>query len=656
MDAPVEPGLPPKPEPVYPTAHQRFILWTALSALAVSMLLAVAALVFFGFISFLGWCYPILLPIGLAVIIALVLEPLVNQVQKRGLNRSNATLVVCILSIVAFLLFWAPLVSMTGSFVTTLPKTLNEGVNKLQATLASQVDLPPADHSVTAATGTTETPPSTNAPGTVPVEVALTASSPENNQLGLCLWLKAGTGVTADTKGRVSRWVDQSPGKHDAYQANTDRQPTVLTNGLNGQPVIEYHDDTWLSTHDVVTSGQDYSVLVVSTLGKASGPLYNGEPGKSGWGFDRAGDLPTYAIDVAGSGQQTFGTVEHADKVQLLAVTREATTTRFFAYGKLVGKDTLPMIAPAGVTSIGATRDGKSFAGKIAEIIVYNRAISNLERQQIELYLADKYDLPLSGTASGKERKLGNHQSEIQKWLTANIPAIQDAIQKNLAALAYSILGPVGQAFGFVLGFGFVPIYVYYFLADQEQISRHWHDYIPLRRSPLRDEVISVLTEINTSLVSYFRGQIIVAGCNGVLTWIGLWIIGVPYSLPLGIITGALSIVPFLGIIASIIPALLLGFLSAKGDPTWQWLSPLLVVGVFTLVQMCESMFITPRVQSHSTGLHPLAIILGILFWSLLLPGLLGPIVAVPLTCALVVLMRRYVWKESLEAEEPVSP
>jgi predicted PurR-regulated permease PerM len=137
-----------------------------------------------------------------------------------------------------------------------------------------------------------------------------------------------------------------------------------------------------------------------------------------------------------------------------------------------------------------------------------------------------------------------------------------------------------------------------------------------------------------------------------VLTFIGLAIIGVPKALVLGIITGALSIVPFLGIICSIIPAVLLGFLSAKADPTLQWLRPLLVLVVFAVVQMTESMFITPRVQSHSTGLHPLAIILGILFWSMLLPGLLGPIVAVPLTCAVVVLLRRYVWQVKKTAPE----
>jgi predicted PurR-regulated permease PerM len=250
-------------------------------------------------------------------------------------------------------------------------------------------------------------------------------------------------------------------------------------------------------------------------------------------------------------------------------------------------------------------------------------------------------ELPLAQPeASGHD----NTHAAIQAWLKTNLPSIQEMVQKNLANLVYSALGPVGQAFGFLLGFGFVPIYVYYFLVDQERITKHWHEFVPLRQSRLRDEVVSVLAEINTSLVSYFRGQIIVAGCNGVLTWIGLAIIGIPYSLVLGIITGALSIVPFLGIICSIIPAVLLGFLSAKDDSTLQWLRPVLVIVVFALVQMTESMFITPRVQSHSTGLHPLAIILGILFWSMLLPGLLGPIVAVPLTCAVVVLLRRYVW------------
>jgi predicted PurR-regulated permease PerM len=427
MDAPLEPESPGS----YPTPRQRHVLWTALTALAVLSLLGVAGLVFFGFITFLSWSYPILLPIGLGVIIALVLEPIVGFFQTRGMKRETAALTACLLVVVGFLLFWAfllpPLVSQTGDFFKSLPDMVSNGLGKLNSSLTSAPENPPIELPATPAL-----PPPTNLP-------------PVTNQL-------------------------------------------------------------------------------------------------------------TLAVPPA-----------HPPESELLPP-----ETNHYQQGR----------------------------------------------------------------------------DEIQAWLKTNLPAIQESVQKNIATVIYSALGPVGQAFGFLLGFGFVPIYVYYFLADQDKITKHWHELVPMRRSPLRDEVVSVLSEINTSLVSYFRGQIIVAGCNGVLTWIGLMIIGIPYSLVLGIITGALSIVPFLGIICSIIPALLLGFLSAKDDSTLQWLRPVLVLVVFTVVQMTESMFITPRVQSHSTGLHPLVIIIGILFWSMLLPGLLGPIVAVPLTCAVVVLLRRYVWQE----------
>ncbi len=428
MDAPESSEPNAERETAYPTSRQQRILWTALTTVAVTSILGVSALVFYGFISLLSWSYPILLPIGLAVIVALVLEPVVTFAQHRGLTRETATLTVCILSVIGFGLFWfflsQPLVDQGGQFFRNLPGWINAGVDQLETSMNEPAEKGLLDlHSTPAATA-----------------------------------------------------------------------PLVPTNSL---AIVE--------------------------------------------------PPPT----------------------QTLA---------------------LPVAAPESST-------------------------------------------------------MSRGPSAFQTWLKSSLPAIQDTIQKNLTNLVYSAVGPVGQAFGFLLGFGFVPIYVYYFLSDQENITKHWHEFVPLRRSRLRDEVVSVLAEINKSLVSYFRGQIIVAGCNGVLTWIGLWIIGVPYSLVLGIMTGALSIVPFLGIISSIIPALLLGFLSAKDDPTWQWLRPVLVLVVFAAVQMTESMFITPRVQSHSTGLHPLAIILGILFWSMLLPGLLGPIVAVPLTCAAVVLLRRYVWQ-----------
>jgi predicted PurR-regulated permease PerM len=440
---------PPDPLPVsHPTGSQRRILWTALTALAVLALVGVAGLVFFGFVAFLSWCYPILLPIGLAVLIALVLEPLVSMLQKkRNMKRENAALSACLLTVIGFVLFWAflsgPLIDSAAKFFQNLPDYFSTGLEKLNEATSSQ-------------------------PAAAPL---------------------------LELRSKVAE-----PETAPAPEPNTNAPLTV---------------------------------------------------------------------------------------------------------------------APAPLTK-------------------------NLEKP-----VEPDTDLVRHGPTA------------FQQWMTTNLPAMEQGVQKNVGNFLYSALGPVGQAFGFLLGFGFVPIYVYYFLAEEEQISKHWHEYVPLRRSQLRDEVVSVLAEISQVLVSYFRGQIIVAGCNGVLTFIGLAIIGVPYSLVLGIITGALSIVPFLGIICSILPAMLLAFLAANDSKQWlwlrytgldnstlQWVLPLLVLAVFALVQMSESMFITPRVQSHSTGLHPLTIIIGILFWSMLLPGLLGPIVAVPLTCAVVVLLRRYVWGE----------
>ena len=95
---------------------------------------------FFGFVAFLSWCYPILLPIGLAVLIALLLEPLVSTLQKkRKMKRENAALAACLLTVIAFILFWAflsgPLIDSGARFFQNLPDYFSTGLEKLnQAT------------------------------------------------------------------------------------------------------------------------------------------------------------------------------------------------------------------------------------------------------------------------------------------------------------------------------------------------------------------------------------------------------------------------------------------------------------------------------------------------------------------------------------------
>jgi predicted PurR-regulated permease PerM len=75
------------------------------------------------------------------------------------------------------------------------------------------------------------------------------------------------------------------------------------------------------------------------------------------------------------------------------------------------------------------------------------------------------------------------------------------------------------------------------------------------------------------------------------------------------------------------------------------------VTGIFVVVQQIDGLFITPKIVGESVGLHPMTVIVSVFMWSLLMGGLLGAILAVPLTATLKVLLKRYVWEKRLRAE-----
>src|SRR5207237_4599636 len=100
-----------------------------------------------------------------------------------------------------------------------------------------------------------------------------------------------------------------------------------------------------------------------------------------------------------------------------------------------------------------------------------------------------------------------------------------------------------------------------------------------------------------------------------------------------------LTMIPYIGIVVCWIPALIIAAFQF-GD----WTHPLVVTGIFILIQNLEGMFYAPRIVGQSVGLHPMTVIVSIFVWGLLIGGLLGPILAVPLTATIKVLLTRYVW------------
>ncbi|WP_395731593.1 AI-2E family transporter [Prosthecobacter sp.] len=229
-------------------------------------------------------------------------------------------------------------------------------------------------------------------------------------------------------------------------------------------------------------------------------------------------------------------------------------------------------------------------------------------------------------------------------WVKTTLPKLPGIVWTFLRTSVGGFLG----VFGFLLSFIIVPLYLYYFLIESANIQEQWSDYLPLRASAFKDELVSCLNEINSYLVAFFRGQLFVSVINGIATGIGLMIVGLDFGLLIGLALCLAGIIPYLGIVLCWIPAVIIA--SVQGGSAWisadpWWVMPLVVTGVFALVQQVDALFITPRIVGEAVGLHPMTVIASVLVWGLLLGGLLGAILAVPLTASVKVLFQRYVWR-----------
>lgn len=213
-------------------------------------------------------------------------------------------------------------------------------------------------------------------------------------------------------------------------------------------------------------------------------------------------------------------------------------------------------------------------------------------------------------------------------------------VAPRIGSWLFGQVGRVASWFGVLAGLALVPVYAFYFLLEKRGIESQWADYLPITRSEFRDELIFVIGAINDYLIAFFRGQVLVAICDGVLYTIGFVAIGLPYAVLLGVMAIALTMIPFLGAIVTCVAALILAFVQSG-----TWGQPLMVLVVFSIVQALEGLVISPRIMGDRVGLHPLAIIIAVMVGTTLLGGLLGGILAIPLAAALRVVMFRYIWK-----------
>jgi len=273
---------------------------------------------------------------------------------------------------------------------------------------------------------------------------------------------------------------------------------------------------------------------------------------------------------------------------------------------------TPPPHAPSSTPAAAPTPSPQTTESPVEAISAAPAKISSAERQQLEAK-ADKV-IP-----------------NLERYLPTLADKIWNIIKKSIGGF----LGVTG----FLLSLIMVPIYLFFLLKERPRIEKRWKDYLPLRASPLKDEIAAAISEINSYVIAYFRGQLLVCLVDGTLIGSILTLFGLNFAPLIGLLVVILTMIPYIGIIVCWVPAVLIAAFQ-WGD----WTHPLIVTIIFIVVQNLEGMFYAPRIVGKSVGLHPMTVIVSIFVWGLLIGGLLGPILAVPLTATIKVLLTRYVW------------
>ncbi|MBR1711941.1 MAG: AI-2E family transporter [Alloprevotella sp.] len=218
------------------------------------------------------------------------------------------------------------------------------------------------------------------------------------------------------------------------------------------------------------------------------------------------------------------------------------------------------------------------------------------------------------------------HEKDVQSALRNIVPKAWDFLWTTAGLIINIVASLIGL------------LYFFFLLKDYEKYADGWLRLIPRER---RAAASMVVGDIERGMNGYFRGQALVALSNCVMFSIGFLLIGFPLPVGLGCFIGLISFVPFLQVVG-ILPAAVLALLRAADTGQNFWLLIGGVILVYVVVQILQDTIVTPYVMGNITGLSPAIILLALSVWGYML-GIIGLIIALPLTTLLISYYRRYV-------------
>lgn len=188
-----------------------------------------------------------------------------------------------------------------------------------------------------------------------------------------------------------------------------------------------------------------------------------------------------------------------------------------------------------------------------------------------------------------------------------------------------------------LVGISFVPLFLFFALLSGNSLRGQVSELLSVFQESTRQKVLYFLDVFVEYVTAFFQGQLIVAMFMATLYAIGFTFVGLEFGVLVGLVLGLLNIVPFLGSLIGLLVVLPTAYLQPDGGVQLLALTGL----VFAAVQAVESFLLTPKIMANRSGLHPALVVISLFFWGTALSGIIGMILAVPLTAFLVA-----IWSE----------
>ncbi|MBU4332218.1 AI-2E family transporter, partial [Patescibacteria group bacterium] len=189
----------------------------------------------------------------------------------------------------------------------------------------------------------------------------------------------------------------------------------------------------------------------------------------------------------------------------------------------------------------------------------------------------------------------------------------------NIGQTTRGIFSTISDIFGGFIALFAVLVITFYLIVEKDNMRAFLQAVTPLKYQPY---VMQLHVRMQKKIGSWLRGQVILMIIIGILSYIGLLILGVKYALLLALFAGLMEIIPYIGPIFGAVPAVFIAFTQSP-------IKSLLVIVLYLIIQQLENNLIVPKIMKRAVGLNPIVVILVILIGGKI-AGIVGALIAVP--------------------------